>query len=129
MSKILKYWLPPAIWMAVIFYLSSRQRIEVSEQYFFNFAIFKTLHIVEYAILYFLLFRAFLQNSQSLQSRKTAFWFAFLFSLTYSLLDEIHQILVPTRDGKLRDVLIDVVGMSLMYAYIKNRLTTIKRLL
>ncbi|MFO0703144.1 MAG: hypothetical protein U0525_00250 [Patescibacteria group bacterium] len=44
-------WIPAISWMCFIFFLSSRSRISASESYWLNFAIFKTLHVIEYAAL------------------------------------------------------------------------------
>lgn len=95
--------------MGIIFYFSSLQRVEVSEKDIINFLFFKTLHVAEYAILYFLLFRA---------SKNPLF--SVIFAILYAILDEVHQTFVPTREGKLRDVIIDSFGVFLMYAYIKR---------
>lgn len=127
MKKILLYWGPPIIWMIAIFLLSSRQRIEVSEKYIWNFLFFKLLHIIEYATLNLLLFRGF----NSLKNKFFAFpdklFFSFLIAILYAVSDEIHQTFVPTREGKIRDVFIDFIGIYLMHIYIKRNLNFIKK--
>lgn len=50
--------LPAILWMTLIFYLSSRQRVAVSNTYIINFMFFKFLHVTEYSILYTLVYRA-----------------------------------------------------------------------
>lgn len=117
--SFLFYWLPPIIMMVAIFYFSSRERIAVADTYLLNFLVFKTLHVLEYAVLYLLIFRAF----------RTQFHYALLFSLLYALSDEIHQTFVPTREGRLRDVGIDAIGISLMYIFIKHNFFSIKKFL
>ncbi|MEK7070867.1 MAG: VanZ family protein [Patescibacteria group bacterium] len=114
---IYKYWLPPILWMTIIFFLSSRESVLVSNIGTVNFFFFKSLHVIEYGILYFLLFRAFL--TKNAKQTNNAYMKAFIFSFLYALSDEIHQLLVPTREGRLRDVFIDVVGMVFTYMYIK----------
>lgn len=119
LKRLLLYWLPPLAWMVVIFAFSSRHRLVVTHSPVYDFVIFKFLHMLEYAILYFLLFRAFYSLSSQV-SRKAAAT-SFLIAVLYAASDEIHQTFVPTREGKLRDVFIDTLGITLMYIYIKRR--------
>lgn len=127
MYRFIKYWLPPLLWMAIIFILSSRQRVAVSESYTISFLIFKSLHIIEYAFLYFLLFRALYPYKGITLKKK--YIYAFIIAALYAASDELHQTFVPTREGKVRDVIIDWIGITLMYSYIKARLHTLKKLL
>ncbi|MEK9178908.1 MAG: hypothetical protein AAB893_00365, partial [Patescibacteria group bacterium] len=48
---------PLLLWMLIIFYFSSQPRIPITTNYAVSFAIFKTLHLIEYALLYFLWIR------------------------------------------------------------------------
>lgn len=127
MYKKLYYWLPPLIWMGVIFYVSSRPRISITENSLYAFLIFKTLHLIEYALLYFLLFRALYSLKGKNFTLGHKFLLAFIVSALYGLSDEIHQAFVPTREGRLRDVFIDSGGALLMYIYIKGSLTKLKK--
>src|SRR3989344_3715227 len=109
--KIVIYWLPSVLWMGMIFFLSSRASVRVSDTQAIQFLFFKALHVVEYAILYTLLFRA-LKNTYPAplwQNRYNAF----LFAVVYGMTDEVHQMFVPTREGAFRDVIIDTLGISL----------------
>ncbi len=120
MKKIKQFiflWGPVLVWMGIIFAFSSRPRISVSETYIVNFLIFKLLHMIEYAILFLLLARAF---GKSMKNRKQAIIYALLFAVLYAISDEIHQTFIPTREGKIRDVLIDALGIAIMYVYIKR---------
>ncbi|OGK23408.1 hypothetical protein A3A46_03100 [Candidatus Roizmanbacteria bacterium RIFCSPLOWO2_01_FULL_37_13] len=152
-SRFIRYWLPPIIWMALIFYLSSRLRVSATGKFLFDFLIFKALHVIEYAILYLLLFRAFysIKNQQPARNATPAsnashsdagwhsvaggltiskkFLYPIIISILYAVLDELHQTFVPTREGKLRDAIIDAAGIILMYIYIKNNLKIIKKFL
>ena len=111
--------------MFLIFILSSRQSISVADRYIINFLLFKLLHIIEYAILYLLVFRAF--NNK--KGKKIHYLMPFIISFSYAAIDEIHQSFVPTREGKIRDVLIDTIGIVLMYSYIKNHLNVVRKYL
>jgi len=125
-KKFFFYWLPSILWMGMIFYLSSRHSMSVADKYIFNFLFFKTLHIIEYAILYFLIFRTI--NSLKI-GNKNRFIYSLIISVIYAISDEIHQVFVPTREGRIRDVLIDTTGIFLMYIYIRYQLPKLKKLL
>lgn len=108
--------------MLFLFFLSSQSRISVTHKYIYDFLIFKSLHVIEYAILYFFLFRAFSRN-------KINFLIPMIIAIFYSMTDEFHQTFVPTRSGKLQDVAIDFLGVILMYTFIKKYLKVLKRVL
>lgn len=129
MKKWALYWLPPIVWMMIIFAFSSHHKIQVSEVYILNFLFFKSLHVIEYAILYFLLFRAFNSLTKSSFTKSDVFLFSFLLAILYAVSDEIHQTFIPSRDGRLRDVFIDTIGISLMYIYIRSNIKTLKNIL
>lgn len=128
MKHFIRYWLPPIAFMAVIFFMSSRQRIAVSDVYTVNFALFKSLHVIEYAALYFLFFRAF-YASISKNNLSTIFLLAACATLAYAVTDELHQTFIPTRNGAYRDIFIDSIGIFLCFEYTKNNLTKLKRFL
>ncbi|MBI2641153.1 VanZ family protein [Candidatus Roizmanbacteria bacterium] len=129
LRKLILYWLPPLFWMIIIFYLSSRMSVKVTGTLLYDFLIFKGLHMIEYAFLYFLLFRAFFSIENKNITLKQKLIFPLIISLFYALSDEIHQTFVPTREGKIRDVIIDSFGIVLMYIYIKSNLKLVKRFL
>ena len=129
MQKFIKYWMPVVIWMAFIFFLSSRQRISVADEYIINFLFFKTLHMIEYAILYFLFFRAFYHLNNRNKSLQKVFISAFLIPALFAMSDEFHQTFVATREGTIRDVFIDIVGILFMCFYIKMNIKKIKKYL
>ncbi|MDI6689673.1 MAG: dephospho-CoA kinase [Actinomycetota bacterium] len=99
-SSILTYRSPVLGWMGLIFYLSSRPISFPIHPLLSN-----TFHFVEYAILTFLLLIAF-KNTTNLQSTLLCAW-AMSISIGYGILDEIHQIFVPTRIFSLWDVAVD----------------------
>ena len=119
--KVLRLWGPVVLWMAVIFFFSTRQRVVVSPDTTLNFLFFKTLHVLEYSFLYVLLFRAF-KNTRT--NDKPFLWYlsAFLLTVLYAESDEIHQLFVPTREGAFRDVIIDAGGALIAWITIKQLL-------
>ena len=104
-------------WMIMIFVLSSRQSVKVSEEYWANFLFFKTLHVLEYAVLMVLNTLAFVKNIHTIPTRKATFY-ASVCAILYAVSDEIHQLYVPTRSGKYQDVLIDSIGIFSVYCLI-----------
>jgi len=128
MKKIIYFWFPPILWMVIIFFLSSRTKISLSPEYLINFLIFKTLHMIEYAILYLLFFRAFLSHSKNGLPLSTSLLVPILFSVIFAASDELHQTFVYSRQGTVRDVIIDTVGIILMFIFVKNNLKFFKKL-
>jgi len=127
MKKLMFYWLPPILWMTLIFLMSSQQRIGVSEEFIVNFMVFKFLHIVEYAFLYFLFLRAFRKYLS--KKSKRAFLYAAIATLIFAISDEFHQTFTPTRQGSPIDIGIDAIGIGLSFMYTKNNLEKLKMFL
>lgn len=124
--RLLYYWLPPIAWMAFIFFLSSRRSVGVTQTYLYDFIIFKSLHVIEYAILFLLLFRALHSIKMRLDLR---YVIAVAVSILYGASDEIHQLMTPTRTGRIRDIFIDTGGIILMYIVVRKFYRYIKKLL
>jgi VanZ family protein len=103
-----KYWLPPLLWAALIFALSSIPSLESGLPGPWDFALRKLGHMIEYAILTVLLARALRAHGWLL--RRALLWSALL-AIAYAVGDEYHQSFVAGREGSLRDVLIDGVGV------------------
>lgn len=111
--------------MATIFMLSNRQSISVSEELFIDFLVFKTLHMIEYALLTFLTFRALYKTTRFPFAHMLII--ALLVSVAYGVTDEIHQTFVPTRTGTFRDIGIDLIGISAMSIFLKRYFKHIKQ--
>ena len=109
----LLYWLPVYLYADAIFYLSSVSILHAPEQQFGITISNAAKHIVEYAILSFLLFRAF-TNSNSLSIKTKAYLLAITLSILYGITDELHQFFVPERVCSGLDVLFDGIGSSLI---------------
>lgn len=117
LKKFFLYWLPVIVWMSIIFYFSSKQRLSITHKFIFDFLIFKTFHLIEYGFLYFLSFRALDYTSNLSLNKKMLY--AFIIAIVYAISDEIHQLFVPTREGKARDVFIDAIGITVAFLCIK----------
>lgn len=94
-----------------------------------DFLVLKSLHVIEYALLTFLFFRSFYLSFPKMLSFRSQLLFAVLCTLIYALIDEIHQTYVPTRTGRLRDIFIDGIGISLMVMYTRYQIKNIKKIL
>ena len=125
-------WLLVFLWMTIIFSFSSRPATDSNEQSYqvgrlvcsiiipsfnempeteklaylenINFAVRKTAHMIEYAILGILL--AIAMNNK----RKPV---ALAIGILYACTDEFHQLFVAGRSGQIRDVMIDSAGVLL----------------
>ena len=116
LNKFLKNWLPVLIWAGFIFWLSSLPNLESGLEQ--DFALRKIAHILEYAILTFLLIRAIFALGW-----KKAVIYSVIFAFFYALTDEYHQTFIFGREGSLKDVGIDTIGILIigLIWYIKNR--------
>jgi VanZ family protein len=106
-------WLAVVFWMGVIFALSAIPSLASPFESFYDFIARKLAHMAEYGVLTVLLFNA-LRSHRRRNGR--ALLIAAVVAVLYALSDEWHQAFVPGREGSLRDVVIDamgVVGMSL----------------
>jgi VanZ family protein len=127
----LKYWLPPLVWMAVIFSASADSKsTEHSSRYFepllrwlfpqmspehvgqIHYAFRKFCHLAEYAVLAWLLWRAIRKPGKN--NPRPWGWAeagaALSIVVLYAATDEFHQAFVPTRTAQLSDVFVDAAG-------------------
>lgn len=105
-------WLPPILWMGLLFFSSSRSFLPspVEPGTLADILFWKTAHLVEYAILGGLLLRAF--HSGSSPAKREGIW-SWAISSLFGLFDEYHQTLIPGREGKLVDAAINSFGALL----------------
>lgn len=102
-----KYWVPAALYMAVIFWLSSRPSPEALKLIPI-IAHLKLVHIIEYGLLYALVYYAFEMTTD--YSPVEIFAASLMLTVLYGLTDELHQIFIVGRTSRLADVLADGVG-------------------
>ena len=101
------YWFPAFSYMLLIFFLSSRSSFPLSPPSIPY--IDKIFHLVEFAVLGYLLVRAFLHsNNPGLQ--KYALLLAIVITILFGLTDELHQFFVPLRQGDFFDLISDSLG-------------------
>jgi VanZ family protein len=77
----------------------------------------KLVHMTEYGLLCFLLWRA----TREVLTERAAIAAAFCLSLAYSATDEFHQTFVHGRHGTPVDMLIDATGMAIAATLIARR--------
>lgn len=85
--------------------------------------------MIEYAILFFLFFRAFLSLHSSGLSLTKVFGLAIFFSVIFAASDEFHQTFVYSRQGTIRDVVIDTLGIFIMFFCVKINIHFFKKIL
>ncbi len=111
--KVVMRWLAVVLWMGVIFALSATPSLASPFEPVYDFILRKLAHVTIYAVLTTLLFRAFRLH----MARATYAWLlAMLVAGLYACSDEWHQTFVPGREGSLRDVGIDTLGIAGAYA-------------
>ncbi|MBP5180110.1 MAG: VanZ family protein [Clostridiales bacterium] len=145
-------WILLGTWIAMLFYLSSEngvdsgarssKALEIVELLFgkeviTEYVLRKIAHVLEYMLLTALSFNAIRYTNLISESRsysespvklvKSDNEMYILISMWLSLLtasvDEYHQLFVDGRDGSIRDVLIDAIGVVIMLLIIRIAFT------
>ena len=130
MIAFARYWLPPLVWMAVIWGLSTDIGSAENTAGLFVWLVSRLFpwatpaqialahgllrklgHLTEYAILAALWFRA-LYLERRFGSAPSA-WTALFVSVAWASADELHQTFVPSRTASPLDVLLDATGAAL----------------
>lgn len=116
--RFIKYWLPIIIWMGVIFLFSNRPSITTVDFFLGDFLLKKSAHLIEYAILGILMFRALLDIKIE---RKKALIISIIFASIYGMTDEFHQLFIAGRTSTIRDVIIDTIGATIGVSICKEK--------
>lgn len=106
------YWLPAILWAGFIFYLSSLPGLKSNLPWPYDFILRKIAHILEFAVLFLLLIRAF-DKGHTISTKKALLW-AFILTIFYAISDELHQSFVADRIASPADVAIDSLGVLLI---------------
>ncbi len=138
MKKFIK-WLLLILWLSFIFYMSNQTGGTsggLSDKIFYFFTNFlpelenhkglclffirKGAHVFEYFVLGILVFEVVKEYIIDL---KKLIIISLLFSLFLACFDEIHQLFIDGRAGKITDVLIDSIGyiISILLLFLKNK--------
>jgi len=121
-KKISFYYLPAFIWMGIIFYLSSVPMLRSgTEKIALEIFLRKSAHIFEFMVLAFLFWRIAYKGEGLTQKHSQLF--AFILISLYAASDEIHQMFIENRAGKVIDVVIDMLGGSFIILLIGIKAT------
>ena len=107
-AQVLVLWLPPFIWAALIFFLSSLPGSAFPSSPFFSAD--KVIHLGIYAVLGYLVGRALGCYGHP---RRVLTVLACCICILYGVSDEFHQSFVPDRSPSLTDIAADIVGSFL----------------
>ena len=145
-SNFIRYWLPVAAWMALIFTASADSQSSLHSSLYFepllrwlfphlppaqveaiHHVFRKCCHLTEYAILAWLLWRAIRKPIKN--DCRAWHWdeagLALAVVFLYAASDELHQVFVPSRTGQISDVLVDTsgaaIGLGLLWVWKKLR--------
>ncbi len=99
-SRLLTVWLPVLVWAAVIFAFSSIPSLSTGLGTW-DTILRKSAHVIEYAVLGGLLYRALGRETLALAA-----------GIAYAATDELHQHFVRGRHASPVDVAIDAVGVA-----------------
>lgn len=113
MTSKYKHWLPAVLYMAIIFYMSSRPSPE-EVKLLPIIAKLKLVHIIEYGVLSILAWWAIIKTTEL--NKTEAFVLALAITVLYGFTDEFHQIFVVGRTCRFMDVVADGVGGTLAQA-------------
>ena len=135
-----KQWIPALIWIGLIAFestdlmsaahtgsilaaLATRvfPQVDVRLLVSLNHYLRKLGHVIGYAILSWLLFRAWRATLPSVVGRLWAFpWarLAFWMSAAIATLDEFHQSFIPSRTGRWQDVVLDSTAALVMQIFL-----------
>ena len=133
-KHFLRYWLPVIAWIAVIFTFSSDLfsaehtgsvleyiivrtvgELEPRTFEYLHFIVRKLAHVIEYAILGLLLFRAW-RGERKIEWRLSWARHALGMVIVVAAVDEFHQSFVASRGSSPRDALLDTLGAALVLA-------------
>lgn len=115
----------PLLYMILIWVLSSNPADAfVKTPFSFDSLLKESLHLIEFAILYWLIAFAFMVNGKWTER---ASMIAACIAILYGLTDEIHQSFVPARSATVIDFVKDTIGVGVSYLIAKKKFFTKKK--
>lgn len=146
------FWALTLGWIILLFYLSSESGVASTQRstsavrfielifgegVITELVLRKTVHVIEYGILTMLSFMAVRYTNRISQIKSYAespvkliksdnemyIAFSMWMSLLTAVVDEYHQLFVDGRDGSIRDVLIDAIGVIIVLIIIRVAFT------
>ena len=110
-KKILFLWFPALVWAGIIFYLSNQSGLSAGFSTPNEILARKIAHVTEYGVLVWLTWRLCHFGYRLKIAKSVAL--SIMFVALYAASDELHQIFVMDRAGKLADVAVDILGATL----------------
>ena len=104
--------LPLLAWMGAIYALSAQSSLPSAPDAWWDLLLKKGAHMAGYAVLTVLWWRVLSRRGAA----RLALALSVLFSVGYAVSDEVHQLYVPGRNGRVWDVAIDACGVLLAAA-------------
>ncbi len=108
MRNFLVYWLPPLLWMTLIFYGSAQPTLPSLAHSLLDSLVKYGAHFVEYAVLALLWYRALYARFP----HPRILPLALIVTVLYALSDELHQSFVPGRSATWQDLAVDALGAA-----------------
>lgn len=122
--KKISLWLPPILWILIIFNFSSGSIPKASPVYWQDFAIKKIGHILLFGILATLIYRGLIGENVE---RKRSGIISVIISTLYGASDEFHQSFIQGREARIRDIIFDSLGATLFIYIIYNFLQSLPK--
>lgn len=105
-NRVLIVYVPLAVYWLLIFILTSIPGESVPSVGIDD----KLQHLLAYCILSILLYLTLTIQDKFLQLKKYSAYYTMIILFFYALIDEIHQLIIPGRQGEVMDVIADVIG-------------------
>jgi VanZ family protein len=122
MKKFLLHWFPAIAWMIIIFAFSAQPKGGLPDYGEEDFLFKKIAHILEYGLLAALMLRGVKSDAKI---RISHLFTSFALTALYAVSDEVHQLFVPGREGRILDVVFDSLGatisLSLLWLWFRLR--------
>ena len=116
-KRIILVWFAVGLWMGIIYYLSNQPNLSTGLGVW-DLVGRKTAHMVEFAVLVFLVYNALINSFSEAVAKKSLKPFLFIaaiFSFLYAAGDEYHQTFIFGRVGTPNDVAVDSAGIIIMF--------------
>jgi hypothetical protein len=122
LRRLVLYWFPLLVWMGVVLGIGSSSALPLTDGALFRWLVRKGIHVGEYAVLGWLLYRVLAQGARRFHPGLALL--ALLLTAGFAGFDEWRQGFIPNRSGRVLDVGIDAIGggVGQVFAWILSRI-------